>query len=303
MKGKFFLGIGVQKCASTWLYSILLDHPQVALSNPKELDFFSYHFGRGYQWYEKHFPGERQQRVFGEISPSYFIESSVPERLKSYAPHAKILVSLRDPVERAISNHRHEVRLGHFGGDDLSFEAGLKNNPLYIEQSRYGTHLQRWLMHFPSSRILILFQEDIEKEPIRTAQRVYRFLGVDTEHVSSAVGARVNESRVHRFHGLEHVRKAARNATQGLGIDGLWTAGQAVGLQSLYRRLNRRSPGTKIPAVSSETEQHIRRLFEEEIRLVEEIADRDLSHWRGDVSTQEARVPENGSFRPVVDIE
>jgi Sulfotransferase domain len=280
VKEIFFLGIGVQKCASTWLYSILLDHPQVALSNPKELDFFSYHFGRGYQWYEKHFPGGLQKRVFGEISPSYFIEGSVPERLKAYTPEAKILVSLRDPVERAISNHRHEVRLGHFVGDDLSFEAGLKNNPLYIEQSRYGTHLQRWLMHFPSSRILILFQEDIEKEPIRTSQRVYRFLGIDAGHVSSAVSSRVNESRVYRFQVLERVRKTARKTTQSLGIDGLWAVGQGAGLQSLYRRLNRRPPDTKIPAVSAATEERLRQLFEGEIKLVEEITGRALPQWR-----------------------
>ena len=95
MKNNFVLGIGVQKCASTWLYDILLDHPQVALSEHKEIDFFSYHYGRGYQWYENHFRSESPQHFSGEISPSYFVEGLVPERLKLYAPDAKILVSLR----------------------------------------------------------------------------------------------------------------------------------------------------------------------------------------------------------------
>ncbi|MBV5272311.1 MAG: sulfotransferase domain-containing protein [Lamprocystis purpurea] len=219
VKRQLFVGIGVQKCATTWLYDILLDHPQVALSKLKELDFFSYHFGRGYQWYEEQFPQDRPGCLVGEISPSYFIDANVPERLQAYAPEAKLVVLLRDPVERAVSNHRHEVRLGNFHGDDISFVAGLANNPLYLEQSRYGTHLLRWLRHIPASRMLVLFQEDIDREPQAVAQQVYRFLDVDDRHVSNAVEGRSNESHVHRSRVLERARRAARDLVRLMGID------------------------------------------------------------------------------------
>jgi hypothetical protein len=280
------LGIGVQKCATTWLYDILLDHPDLTVSKHKEVDFFSYHFGRGYQWYERQFPSELPGRLVGEISPSYFIDANVPARLRAYAPDAKILVSLREPIERAISNHRHEVRLGNFGGDDVSFEAGLANNPLYLEQSRYGTHLQRWLEHIPESRLLVLFQDDIDREPLRIAQQVYGFLGVDTTHLSSAIEARSNESHVYRFDALERTRRAFRGAARLLGVDGVWQAAQRTGLQTLYRRINRRPPDTRIPPVSAETRQRLRQLLEDEICLVESITGRSLAHWRQETSRE-----------------
>jgi len=282
VKRQLFVGIGVQKCATTWLYDILLDHPQVALSKLKELDFFSYHFGRGYQWYEEQFPQDRPGCLVGEISPSYFIDANVPERLQAYAPEAKLVVLLRDPVERAVSNHRHEVRLGNFHGDDISFVAGLANNPLYLEQSRYGTHLLRWLRHIPASRMLVLFQEEIDREPQAVAQQVYRFLDVDDRHVSNAVEGRSNESHVHRSRVLERARRAARDLVRLMGIDGVWRAAQKAGLQSLYRHLNRRPPEARIPPVAAATREGLRMLLAEEIRLVEEITGRSLPQWRGE---------------------
>lgn len=287
MTTNWFLGIGGQKCASTWLYDILCDHPQVRLSKCKELDFFSYHYERGYQWYERHFKLNSTGYLFGEISPSYLIAADVPQRVHAYMPEAKILVALRDPVERAISNHRHEVRIGSFDGLDLSFEAGLKNNPSYVDQSRYGTHLQRWLKYFAPSALLIVFQEDIIDDPIRVAQQVYRFLEVDPAHVSNALEGRSNESHVYRFDGLERARRAARGVVRLLGVDGLWRAAQTTGMQKLYRRLNRRPPGAKIPPVSVETRRHLRQLLEDEIRVVEEITGRALPHWRRDEWTQQ----------------
>jgi hypothetical protein len=295
MKTNWLFGIGGQKCASTWLYDVLLDHPQVRLSGSKEIDFFSYHYGRGYQWYERQFEINPGGRVCGEISPSYLIAADVPQRVQAYAPEARILVSLRDPVERAISNHRHEARLGNFDGPNLSFEAGLKNNPLYIEQSRYGTHLRRWLNYFDRSAVLIVFQEDILDDPGRVAQEVYRFLDVDPAHQSKALAARSNESHVYRFDGLERTRRAARYAARRLGADGLWRAAQAGGMQTLYRRLNRRPPEAKIPPVGVETRRYLRRLLEEEISAVEQITGRLLPHWRGDTGAGE----QSGAAAPV----
>ena len=75
-----FIGIGAQKCASTWIYDILKDHPDVALSELKEVDFFSYKYDHGLQWYENNFSEAGTQSVIGEISPSYFHEPAVPAR-------------------------------------------------------------------------------------------------------------------------------------------------------------------------------------------------------------------------------
>ena len=63
-----FIGIGAQKCATTWVYRVLEDHPAALLSDPKELHFFSSNFDRGYQWYERHFPETSSAKAVGECS-------------------------------------------------------------------------------------------------------------------------------------------------------------------------------------------------------------------------------------------
>src|SRR5687767_9096163 len=136
-----FIGLGGQKCASTWLHVVFRDHADAYVSTPKELDFFSSFYDRGFQWYEAHFAAAEGRRAIGEISPSYLPDHDAPARAHAYNANLRIIVALRDPVERAYSNHLHDIRLGHYSGRDLSFETGLANNPMYLEQSRYALHL------------------------------------------------------------------------------------------------------------------------------------------------------------------
>ena len=104
-----FIGIGAQKCASTWVYKVLQDHPQAYVSEPKELNFFSYYYNHGFQWYERFFENTRDRIAVGEISPSYFNASAAPYRVCQYNSNMRVIVTLRDPVERAYSHHLWEV--------------------------------------------------------------------------------------------------------------------------------------------------------------------------------------------------
>ncbi len=278
-----FVGIGAQKCASTWIYDILHDHPEVCLSHNKEIDFFSYHFGRGYQWYEQNWTHCSDRSLRGEVSPSYFCEPLVPSRLKEYAPDARIVVSLRDPVQRAISNHKHEVRIQNFRGPDLSFAAGLRNNPNYAYQGRYSLHLKHWLSYFPIEQLHIILLDDIVDDAERTARALYQFLNIDPTHASSALSQQSNESHSYRRHQIESLRKSSRQLLRRLGIDGLWQLGQRTGLQNLYRRFNRIESREMIPPVSNKLKNQLRTTFLEDIEAVERITGRNLSRWKADL--------------------
>ncbi len=72
-----FIGIGAQKCASSWLYDILADHPEAAVSATKELDFFSYHYERSHAWYERQFSEKPVVKTVGESSPFCAVEARV----------------------------------------------------------------------------------------------------------------------------------------------------------------------------------------------------------------------------------
>lgn len=192
-----FIGIGAQKCASTWVHSVLSDHPEVAVLPGKEIDFFSYYYNFGYEWYEKHICDVGPAKMIGEVSPSYFADSSdTPDRVFFYNPKMRIVLSLRDPIERAYSNHLNEVKLGHVTNQNLEFENGLANNPMYLEQSRYGRQLARWLAVFPRDQVLVIFQEDIRDDSFGQARNLYRFLNVAENHQSWFLEKKVNESRI-----------------------------------------------------------------------------------------------------------
>lgn len=187
-----FIGIGGQKCATTWLYGVLQQCPEVTVSDEKEVDFFSYYFDRGYEWYERHFASDAPCRHRGEISPSYLIHPAAPERASAYNPDMHVFVTLRDPVARAFSNHLHEVRKGHVSGKNLVFENAIENNPLYRDQGRYGAHLARWFEHFPAERIHVLFQEEIHADRAAAARQVTDWLGLAP--LADFLDLRANES-------------------------------------------------------------------------------------------------------------
>jgi hypothetical protein len=279
-----YVGIGAQKCASTWLHRVLAEHPQVAVPEAKELDFFSYHYDCGFQWYERQFATDRPGvRARGEISPSYFCEPAVPARLARYAPDARILLALRDPVERALSNHRHEVREGHLAGPDLSFEAGLANNPMYVEQGLYATHLNRWLAHFPRGQMLVVWADEVARTPAEVCRAVYRFVGVDEGFLPSGLRERYNRSFASRSRWLADVKQSVYGASRAVPpLRWAWDAAAGIGLRSLYRRVNEVPSDVVIPAPRAETIAQLRQRFEPEIRELESLLGRSLEAWRSD---------------------
>ncbi len=274
-----FIGIGAQKCASSWLYDILADHPEAAVSGKKELDFFSYHYERSYVWYQRQFPDKPAAKATGEISPSYFNEASVPERAKLYAPELRVLLSLRDPIERALSQHRHLVRIGYVEGPDYSFETALANNPSYVEQGRYATHLGRWLACFPRDRIHVVLMDDIKKDSEAAACGVYKFLGIDPSHRSCALHERSNPSYVVRHRGLGNTVDALRGMASHAGLGPAWRSIARLGARQLYRKLNRKPSEAVIPAPQPETLAELRNVYRSEMQLLERILERDLSDW------------------------
>ncbi len=225
-----FLGIGVQKGASTWVYKILEDHHQVIMSFPKELNYFSCeeNFQKGNAWYHSFFNKEKSKKtIYGEISPSYFNFYDAPERAYQYNSNLKIIVTLRDPVERAYSNHLHVIRRNEkkYKTSDRSFETALQKytemsggNPQYLDQCKYYTHLKRWFSFFPKESVLVLIKEEIEDSPDLAASKVYRFLGIESNFVSKNLYNKANVSHVVKYKSLEFFLRQSSSMAIKLGL-------------------------------------------------------------------------------------
>lgn len=248
-----FIGLGGQKCASSWLHMVFNDHPDAFVSDPKELNFFSAVYDRGHQWYESHFSGAEGRAAVGEISPSYLPDRDAPARARRYNPEFRILLALRDPVERAYSNHLHDIRLGYYQSGDLSFESGLKNNPMYIEQSRYAKHLATWLDQFPRAQVFVLFQEEITADPLGQARAIYEFLGIAADHISSSAETRANESYLPKSRKWEQFIRSTGAMTRQMGFGWVDRGLRRVGVVSALHRRNRSDIRQVIPPISETT--------------------------------------------------
>jgi hypothetical protein len=275
-----FIGLGGQKCASSWLYNIFSDHPDAFVSTPKELNFFSSCYERGFQWYENHFADAAGRLAVGEISPSYLPDWDAPIRAHAYNPNLRILVALRDPVERAYSNHLHDLRLAYYKGSDLSFEAGLANNPMYLEQSRYARHLSRWLEFFPMDRMMIVLQEEIQADPLAQARRVYEFLDISTEHVSDFVGRRSNESYLPKSRGRQKFIRSLGALTRKSGLGWLDQLLRRTGVISALHDSNRLEIRDIVPPLREDTRARLHAALADDTLSLAEIMGRKTLPWK-----------------------
>ena len=275
-----FIGIGAQKCASTWLHDVLVDHPELSVPTElKEVDYFSYHHDRGPEWYEQRFDASAQDNLCGEISPSYLHSPDVVARVAEYNPDMRIILIVRDPIARAISNHKHELRIGNIQGTDMSFEFGLHRNQDYVEQGLYAKHLANWQSRFPAEQFLVLKFDDVISDPAKTLATVCEFLGVDASYVSPHVESRSNVSYLNRSVGVDKVKNAARTALRSIGLGGLWQRLGDTGLRDNYRRANRVEPDKVIAPPQAATLLELKETFRPDLKQLESMTGLSTADW------------------------
>lgn len=219
-----FLCLGTQRGGTTFLHHLLGRHPQVHLPDCKEVHYFSLHAAESPAWYGAHFQAAHPGQTCGDITPYYLFHPEAPQRIRSLLPEAKLIVLLRDPVERALSQYFHSCQLGL---ESLPLEEALAAEPArlagaeavlrepggrhrshqehsYLSRSRYGHQLSRYEALYPRRQILLLRSEDVFQRPRRVWRRVEQFLGLPrapfpqvseranaSGHASAAVPSRV----------------------------------------------------------------------------------------------------------------
>jgi hypothetical protein len=213
-----FLIIGVQKGGTTSLYRYLEQHPCVAPAFAKEVHFFDNHtrdykYGKGLSWYRSHFvystskiyhqTVHRQNLITGEGSPDYIFDPNAPQRIAAALPHVKLIVILRNPVDRAYSHYMHNARAAwDVKREPLSFEEAIAAEPTrlqgekakllqddsyfsynymhysYLQRGMYADQLQTWFSLYPKEQMLILGSENFFADPQAHFKQVLEFLGL-----------------------------------------------------------------------------------------------------------------------------
>ena len=173
--------IGAQKCGTSGLHYILDAHPEIAMSRPKELNFFidERNWSQGLDWYRDHFDPEAAVR--GESSPNYTTyphHLGIPDRMHEVIPDAKLIFLVRDPLERIAAHWVHNYAKRRERGDLR--ETLLHPNTTYVLRSKYHAQLRQFLNRYTLSQVLVIDQDDLRNRRSETLVEVFEFLGVDS---------------------------------------------------------------------------------------------------------------------------
>ncbi|XP_077991215.1 heparan sulfate glucosamine 3-O-sulfotransferase 5-like [Glandiceps talaboti] len=193
--------IGVRKCGTRALLAMLKLHPKVQAAS-EEIHFFDRdeNYSRGLDWYRRRMPYSYPDQITMEKSPAYFITDEAPKRIYDMDPSVKLLLIVRDPTTRVISDytqihsHKEERNKPHENFEELVMDGSRINTKFKaVRTSMYSKHMEKWLALYPKSQIQIVDGDKLTKDPVSELQKVEDFLGL--EHRISHNNFYFNETR------------------------------------------------------------------------------------------------------------
>lgn len=290
-----FLIIGAAKSGTTALYHYMKQHPQIYMSPLKETEFFAFEgekldfYGPGdmprhsitkLEDYQAQFQNVSNEIAIGEASPAYLYISAASDRIQQHIPDAKLIVILRDPVERAYSQFLMFIRDGRETTFDFATALQLEETRAsknwawgwrYIDLGFYHLQLKRYFDKFDPGQIKVYLYEDLSKNPISVLQDVFCFLGVDETFVPD-ISVRHNISGMPK-NKIIHSFLARPNLIK--------TALRPLLPTSLRKQLAKdlRDKNFSKPTLSSEMRSQLIDIFREDILQLQDLIQRDLSAW------------------------
>ena len=288
-----FLIVGAAKAGTTALHKYLEQHPQIYMTPTKETNFFAFESqeinfqGVGdealkdfsitdLETYKAQFAGVTNEKALGEACPSYLYYPQAANRIKQYIPQARLIVILRNPVDRAYANFLHTVR------DDRephqNFALALQDELTriannwewfwhYIQLGYYGAQLKRYYEIFAPSQIKVYLYEDLKENPVALLQNIFRFIEVDDTFVPN-MALRPNKSGMPK-NKLFHQLLTKPNPVKTL-LKPLFPAKIRQKIQ--HQNLN-------TPQIAPEVRQQLIDLYRPDILKCQDLINRDLSAW------------------------
>jgi len=297
MKAPHFLVVGAARSGTTALHYSLRQHPSLFLPSLKEPCFFSFpekkpEFKKGRFAFAVHSPEKyfnlfneaKVDQVCGEISTPYlYLHQQTIKNIMQYHPEhnkLKILILLRNPVERAFSQYMWRIRDGR---EELSFEEaiaaeavrmqdGYSFDYFYLDRGMYYQQVKAYLENFDSVKIILF--DDMINDPRGMLRVICRFLGVDEQFVFRGESGR-NESYEPKWNFLGRL-VTSENRLKFHALNQLPDSWKA-GIRTQFDRWNARS-GKKLELLP-ETASYLRAIYRDDILRLQDLIGRDLSSW------------------------
>ena len=265
-----FIVIGAIKAATTWLQAQLQHHPDIVIPEI-EPHFFTREYARGWDWYRSLFPDTKATgTLWGEKTADYLAKPEAAERISRNYPHAKLVLQLRNPIDRAYSDYKMLFRRGTVSGPPGDYLKSLDNpQPRFLHDGLYAEHLRRWLNLFPRENILIFTFEDVRTQPEQTLNAVYSHIGA-RPHVEPQVITRKFNNSDGRLLPLP-VRKI---------LAPLKPIVRPFRNSAIFLRTHAQfAKEIEYPALSDELRKSLADFYWQDIEDLGRMLDRDLSNW------------------------
>lgn len=175
--GPNFIGIGVQRASTSWLYHCLDEHPQTFLPR-KEVHFFDRNYDRGLGWYRGIFADTPRDALAGEFTPDYIDSRIAVDRIYDAFPDAKLVVLLRNPWERAYSAYK--LHQSHGELLSVGFAEACRKMPHLISKGMYNEQLQFLFSKFDRSQVFVRLQDDVVQDAAGLFRDLCDFLEIDS---------------------------------------------------------------------------------------------------------------------------
>jgi len=260
-----FLYIGPNKAGSTWIYEALRFHPEVYLARAKELHYFDIYYDQGPDWYYGHFQdAQPSHRIIGEISHDYMYSAEACARIAAELDGVRLMVCLREPVERAFSEYLYMIRQGYVRG---TFDEAVEQFPSILEHSRYGKYLLQYKNTFGPDALLVTDFNRLKSDPAAYFLELCAKLGIAQDLPAAFPKSEVLSAAAPRNHAL------ARFARQGaLFMRRRGWAKAITHIKSqpwVQNMLYRPYAKGERPRIDPNTSARLKAVFAEDVRLLD----------------------------------
>ena len=268
-----FIGVGAQKSGTSWIYACLYEHPEIC-APIKEIHFFSRkrNWSKGIDWYRGKFNTCKTGSLRGEFSTSYLYDENSAARIKKHFPKAKIIVSLRNPVNRAFSQYRNAIKAGEIS-KDTSIEDALKQDKSIIEQGMYYEQVKRYIDMFGKDQVLVLVYEDSKKDPAKFVKSIYTFLDIDENFVPSMLHRSINTARTPHYVVVDRYMTRIAEFLRKNDLDKIVWFIKKSSIPDMIRKVNTQEDDI---ILALDIKQKLKEIFKEDEKKLSKLLKRDL---------------------------
>ena len=290
-----FIVVGAEKSGTTWLAEMLWQHPGIFVPRQKELHYFNrqldeapeienYNFNKPVGWYLRFYEEAPPGVKMGECCPAYLWDAAAPQRIHDFNPLVKIVMILRNPVERFLSAYRYLAQRGVVTTSD--FHVVLqRHRELLLDRGAYHPQVRRYLDLFPPGQVRVYWFDDLRREASSMLLDIEAFIGVEP-FVPENVNEEINVTQEPRSPWVSRMLARVKRFTRKYRLSVLIELARSLGAAEWFTNMRDWNKQAKKPSkppvvdTSSIDRQWLYDHYREDIEQLERLLQVDLTSWK-----------------------